>query len=348
MKRYCLYLPTSLLCGMSLIFSTGCTAITKQTHLAGYTKDAEVVTIPTTRSQIDAIGDVIYSQIKDTRSVRQLHMSVLVPRTSALKPAIIYFPGGGFTSSEHDKFIEMRMALAEAGFVVAAAEYRTVPDIFPAPVEDGKAAVRYLREHASEYGIDPKRIGVIGDSAGGWLAQMLGTTNGDKTFDKGDFLSQSSDVQAVATLYGISNLLNIGEGFPEAIQKVHQSPAVTEALLVNGPAFRTFVGAPITTTKEKALNASPIGHIKGIKPPFLIMHGSSDTLVSPEQSATLFEALKKEGNRAEYILVDGAEHGDAHWYQPPIIDRVVGWFSKTLGAPHQMRSTNKQNPDASL
>ncbi|WP_169776381.1 alpha/beta hydrolase fold domain-containing protein, partial [Escherichia coli] len=80
----------------------------------------------------------------------------------------------------------------------------------PAPVEDGKAAIRYLREHASNYGIDPQRIGVLGDSAGGWLAQMMGTTNGDKTFDKGDFLQQSSDVQAVATLYGISDLLNIG------------------------------------------------------------------------------------------------------------------------------------------
>ncbi len=341
-------LPATLLYGISMMVSAGCAAAPGQAHLAGYTTNAEVITVPTTRSQIDSIGDVIYSQIKDTRSVRQLHMSVLVPRTSALKPAIIYFPGGGFISSEHDKFIEMRMALAEAGFVVAAAEYRTIPDTFPAPVEDGKAAVRYLREHASEYGIDPKRIGVLGDSAGGWLAQMLGTTNGDRVFDKGDFLSQSSDVQAVATLYGISDLLNIGEGFPDAVQTVHQSPAVTEALLVNGPAFRNFAGAPITASKEKALNASPVGHIKGVKPPFLIMHGSNDTLVSPEQSATLFDALKKEGNSAEYVLVNGAEHGDIHWYQPPVINRVVGWFSKTLGTPLQTTSAKEKDPDASL
>lgn len=348
MKIHSIYSPASLLFGILLIFSTGYTAAAGHTHLAGYTTDAEVITVPTTRGQIDEIGDVIYSQIKAPRSIRQLHMSVLVPRTSELKPTIIYFPGGGFMSSEHDKFIEMRMALAEAGFVVAAAEYRTIPDTFPAPVEDGKTAVRYLREHAKEYGIDPKRIGVLGDSAGGWLAQMLGTTNGDKSFDKGDFLSQSSDVQAAATLYGISDLLNIGEGFSEAIQKVHASPAVTEALLVNGPAFRSFAGAPIMASKEKALNASPIGHIKGVTPPFLIMHGSSDSLVSPEQSAKLFNALKTEGNRVEYILVNGAEHGDIHWYQPPVINRVVGWFSKTLGTPLKTRSTNKVNPDASL
>ena len=127
--------------------------------------------------------------------------------------------------------------------------------------------MRYLRQHASEYGIDPERIGVLGDSAGGWLVQMLGTTNGDKSFDEGDFLSQSSDVKAVATLYGISDLQNIGEGFQEDIQRVHQSPAATEALLVNGAAFRNFAGASITSTPQKALNASPIGHLGGRPPP---------------------------------------------------------------------------------
>lgn len=229
-------------------------------------------------------------------------------------------------TAEHNKFVEMRMALAEAGFVVAAAEYRTIPDTFPAPVIDAKAAVRYLRQHAQDYGIDPSRIGVFGDSAGGWLAQMLGTTNGDKSFDHGDFLSQSADVQAVATLYGISDLRNIGDGFPDHRQKVHQSPAVTEALLINGVAFKDFAGASISSVPEKAINASPIGHLNGYKPPFLIMHGSKDTLVSPKQSATLYKALLESGNKADYVLIEGAEHGDDHWYQPVVINRVVDWF----------------------
>jgi hypothetical protein len=86
---------------------------------------------------------------------------------------------------------------------------------------------------------------VIGDSAGGYVAQMLGTTNGERIFDKGDFLDTSSDVQATVPLYGIFDLRSIGEGFPDAVQKVHKSPAVTEALLVNGTAFGTFPGASI-------------------------------------------------------------------------------------------------------
>lgn len=306
-------------------------------NLSGNVAGAEIMQVTTRHAQIDSIGDVVYEQIKSLRSVKQMHMSVLVPRTAAKKPAIIYFPGGGFTSAEHNKFIEMRMALAEAGFVVAAAEYRTVPNTFPAPVVDAKAAVRYLRQHASDYGIDPERIGVLGDSAGGWLAQMLGTTNLDKTYDKGDFLDQSSDVQAVVSLYGLSDLRSIGEGFSPAVQKVHNSPAVTEALILNGPAFRNFAGKTIPDSSEKALQASPIGHLDGPKPPFLIMHGSKDSLVSPKQSANIYQALKDKGADVEYILVKGAEHGDYHWYQPVVIERVVKWFGEQL-KPEKMEN----------
>ncbi|WP_244478872.1 alpha/beta hydrolase [Methylobacterium sp. Leaf106] len=302
-------------------------------QLPGYSEGAQVVRVEGSRSQVDQISGVIYSQIRSMRAVRQLRMSLLVPRTNDKKPAIVYFPGGGFTSADHEKYFEMRSALAEAGFVVAAAEYRVVPDRFPALVQDGKAAVRYLRAHAAEYGIDPARIGVLGDSAGGYLSQMVGVTGGEKAFDKGDHLDRSSDVQAAVTLYGISNLLNIGEGFSSAVQLMHQSPAVTEALLVNGPAFRDFAGASISADPAKALAASPMGHLGADEPPFLIMHGTADTLVSPVQSKQLFEALRAKGNKAEYVLVEGAGHGDLPWFQQPVIDRVVAWFKATLGGP---------------
>ncbi|WP_345533840.1 alpha/beta hydrolase [Viridibacterium curvum] len=301
--------------------------------LPGYTEGAQVIRVARETEQVDSINGVIYAQWKGTRSVRQMQMSLLVPRTNDLKPAIVYFPGGGFTTAEHDKYIEMRMALAQAGFVVAAVEYRTVPSKFPAPLEDAKAAVRYLREHAGEYGIDASRIGALGDSAGGYVAQLLGTTNGEKRFDKGVFLDKSSDVQAVVTLYGLSDLSNIGAGFPPNIQAVHESPAVTEALLVNGPAFAGFAGASIQSVPERARDASPMGHLGGKKPPFLIFHGSADNHVSPVQSAQLYRGLISGGNKAEYILVEGAGHGELVWFQKPIIDRVVNWYRQTLGAP---------------
>ena len=290
----------------------------------------ESLKVEVTEHQIDEIGGVIYSQIQSRRSNRAMRMTLLVPRTAEKKPAIIYFPGGGFTTTDYEKFIEMRFALAKAGFVVAAAEYRVVPNKFPAILEDGKSAVRFLKAHADAYGIDASKIGVLGDSAGGYLSQMVAVTDNEKQFDKGDNLHVDSTVQAAATLYGISDLRNIGAGFDEAIQKVHQSPAVTEALLVNGVAFNEYPGASILSDSDKALAASSLGHIKKNLPPFLIMHGTEDKLVSPVQSEQLYEALKQNGNRVTYVKVEGAAHGDTVWFQKPIIDKVVTWFKDNL------------------
>lgn len=307
--------------------------------LPGYTEGAELMQPKIENGQIDSMSGIIYSQIKGLRSNRALRMTVMIPRDGKAKPAIIYFPGGGFTSADYEKFTEMRTALAKAGFVVAAAEYRTVPTKYLALVNDAKAAVRFLREHAKEYGVDPSKIGVLGDSAGGYLAQMSGATNGEKQFDKGDFLNQSSDVQAVVSLYGLSDLRNVGEGFSEEIRVVHDSPAVTEALLVNGPAFNTFPGESITKDPKKMLDASPLGHVDGNEPPFLLFHGSADPLVSPEQSASMYRALKSKNQDVKYILVEGAKHGDLAWYQPNIINSVVNFFKEKLGDPAKIAET---------
>lgn len=297
------------------------------------TPGAELLQPKIENGQIDSMSGIVYSQIKGLRSNRGMRMSVMIPRDDKLKPAVIYFPGGGFTSADYEKFTEMRYALAKAGFVVAAAEYRVVPNKFPALLEDAKSAVRFLRAHAAEYGINPDKIGVLGDSAGGYLVQMTGATNGEKSWDKGDNLEQSSDVQAVASLYGISDLRNIGEGYSDDIRKVHESPAVTEALLVNGPAFNAFPGAPINADPKKALEASPIEHVNGNEPPFLLMHGSLDPLVSPVQSVQMYNALKEKGSDVRYVVLDGAKHGDIAWYQPNVIQTVVNFFKDKLGSP---------------
>lgn len=334
----------ALLAAATLIAASA-TANSDNSELMGYSEGSEVISVPVTSGRIDTISGIVYNQIKLPRRVDQLLMTVLQPRTTGLKPAIIYFPGGGFSSADHEKFIEMRMALAKAGFVVAAVQYRVIPNMFPALLEDGKAAVRYLKAHANEYGVDPDRIAVLGDSAGGYLAEMMAATNGEKTWDKGDFLDVSSDIVAAVSFYGISDLTNVGDGLNQ--DKIHSSPAVTEALLVNGPAFGDFAGASITENRDKALKTSPIGHIDGSEPPMLLLHGSEDTLVSPLQSKKLFEALKDKKVDVDYVLVKGAHHGDDPWYQMPIIDRVVSWFKTKLGDEKPVTAP-KSDPSANL
>lgn len=299
-------------------------SVKKQMKIIKQTLKVEITEMP-----VDMLSGIVYSQILMPQN-RALRMTLLVPRIEAPKPAVVFFPGGGFTTSNYERFLEMRMALAKAGFVVAAAEYRTVPDCFPALICDAKSAVRYLRAHAGQLGIDPARIGVLGASAGGYVVQMLGTTNGEQRFDVGDDLEQSSDVQAVASIYGISNLLNVGEGFSAEVQKVHRSPASTESLLINGLAFAGVPGRSIMDDPQKALDASPMGHVKEHMPPFLIMHGSADKLVSPKQSEQICQALVSKGNRVDYVEVEGAGHGDLYWYQPALIQKVVDWFKQTL------------------
>lgn len=297
--------------------------------LMGQSPEAQVVDVPVVQGRIDAISGVVYSQVFERgRRVRGLKMTLFVPRTKEKKPAVLYFPGGGFTSADHEKFLEMRYALACAGYVVAACEYRAVPNKFPALLEDAKAAVRWMRAHASEFGVDANRIGLLGDSAGGYVVQMAGATNGEKNWDVGDFKEVSSDVQAVVSIYGISDLTTIGEGIGN--ENVHASAAVTEALLLNGPAFKDFAGASVNADPQKAKAASPIGHVDGTEPPFLLMHGSGDKVVSPLQSKKMFEALQNKKVEAEYVLVRGAEHGDLPWYQPGVISRVVNFFDRHL------------------
>lgn len=304
-----------------------------QKQFMGYTEGATILSgVKPNIATIDARSGVIYSQHATPNELVQLKMHLLIPKSAEPKPAIVFFPGGGFTSADLDRYFQFRYILAEYGFVVATAEYRVVPNQFPALLEDGKAAVRYLRYHAKDFGIDPNRIGVLGDSAGGYMAQIVGTTNGETKYDQGDYTEVSSDVQAVCSIYGISDLLNIGEGYSEDIVAVHHSPAVTEALLVNGPAFNTFPGASIDADLKRAQEASAINHVDKNDPPMLLLHGSADTLVSPWQSAHMYEKMKAAGVDVNYIMVEGAPHGGELWHQFPVVQVVANFFKDKLSA----------------
>ena len=323
-------LPKTALAALLSLSLSSVTCAAAPDSLMGYSEGAQVFSVTPVTFRVQTISDIIYRQVYSRNGVRGLKMTLLKPETQGLKPTLIYFPGGGFTSAARDKYTELRHALAKAGFVVAAIEYRTVPDRYPALVEDAKAAIRYLRAHATELSIDRERIGVFGDSAGGYLAEMVAMTNGESDFDVGDNLNESSEVQAAVSFYGISDLLTIGEGLGDEIASVHQSKAVTEALLINGVAFDTFKGASVFDTPEKAREASPLSHVDGNEPPLLLLHGAKDTLVSPLQSKKLYEALKAQGADAEYILLSNAGHGDLPWYQDVIVNKAVDFFKKRL------------------
>lgn len=300
----------------------------------GLTGKAEstLLNVPVKTPVINQISDVVYKQAP-TRGYPNtaLKMDILRPMSKEKLPAVVFIPGGGFLSANKDNNVQLRMYLAEHGYVIASVEYRVAPtSTFPAPLEDVKAAVRYLKAHADQFGIDPDRIGVIGGSAGGYLSAFVGVTSGSSTFDKGDNLNYTGDVKAAVDLYGLSDLTRIGEDYSEDVQAKHRSPGATEALWVNGsPVFGGTDGG-INANPEKADAANPISYISPSSAPMLLMHGTADTVVSPSQTDLLFQALRQKNIPAERYLVKDAAHGGIYWNQEEVLRIITDFFDRCL------------------
>lgn len=285
-----------------------------------------------TRPFVQLVSNVVYAQVPDRGYANKpLTMHLVIPQDKKPHPVILYINGGGFINANKDGYMQQWLDLAEHGYVVASMTYRVAPtSTFPAPLEDVKSAVRFLRANADRFHIDAKHIGVFGGSAGGYLAAMAGTTNSVKGFDKGENLQYSSDVQAVVDVYGVSDVNKIGADYSEAVQQSHLSAAATEALWVNGsPVFGGKDGG-IAANPEGAKAANPMTYISSKTAPFLLMHGDADVLVSPSQTELLREALAEHNIEATRYLVKGAAHGGPFWVQPEIMDIVISFYDKHL------------------
>ncbi|SEI99562.1 Acetyl esterase/lipase [Arthrobacter sp. yr096] len=212
-------------------------------------------------------------------------------------PAVVHFHGGGWRVGERsslgpvcDKFgLDPFDVLAEAGFVVASADYRLSSEAhYPAQLHDAQAAVQWLRNNAGEYGIDPARIYVWGDSAGGHLASLVGLTAVD-----------GEAVAGVVAWYPPTDLLHMGEqALPHAVARA-SDPGSREELLV---------GAVLADNPDLAAAASPISYVGPDAPPFLLIHGTADRFVPAAQSESLAGELAKAGADVELLLIDGADH----------------------------------------
>ncbi|WP_443658619.1 alpha/beta hydrolase fold domain-containing protein [Dialister hominis] len=282
--------------------------------------------------EIKQISGVVYEQVP-SRGYENvaMKMDILKPQSKTPLPAIVYVTGGGFINANKDNGIQLRMHLAEAGYVVASIEYRVAPTaVFPQPLEDVKASIRYLRANAKKFNIDPDRIGIVGGSAGGYLTAMAGVTSGTTTFDKGENLDQSSSVKAAVDLYGLSDLTRIGDDYSDAVKEAHKSAGATEALWVNGsPVFGGRDGG-ILADPAAAKAADPMTYVGKNSAPMLLMHGTKDFVVSPSQTDLLFQVLRKEGIPSDRYLVEGAAHGGVYWDQAEALSIITDFFNKYL------------------
>ena len=228
-------------------------------------------------------------------------------------PLVVWIHGGGWEGGNKDTCDAV--PLAAKGYAVAAINYRLSQHaLFPAQIEDCKAAIRWLRANAAQYHIDPDHVGVWGPSAGGHLVALLGTAGGVKEFDKGANLDQSSRVQCVVDFFGPTEMMTMGP-------------------LANKPdgVVAKLIGGPVQDNKEKARAASPLTYVSKDSAPFLIMHGDRDNLVPLAQSEKLAAALKRAGVEATLVVLKGAPHGGPAFLTPEYLQIIEDFFALHLG-----------------
>jgi acetyl esterase/lipase len=245
-------------------------------------------------------------------------------------PIVLYLHGGGFMVGAKDNNAEERLVpVARAGIGVASASYRfTDVAHYPAQVHDVKAAVRWLRAHAAEYGYRGDRVGAWGASAGGYLALMLGLTAGSPPHegDLGEHTDQSSAVDATCAWFTPADLLQpppSGRSVPPFIIGPWPPPGPS-------PPARLLGLGDVADDPDAVAAISPINHAAGARGAFLLMHGDADALVAEDQSLRMHEALVAAGADSTVLLLPGANHEDPRFHSPAALGAVTGFFTAGL------------------
>lgn len=258
-------------------------------------------------------GTTLYPDIPYVADAHERHtMDIYIPATPGPYRVIIWIHGGAFRMGSKVDRVPLKML--NQGYVIVAINYRLSQDaIFPAQIEDCKAAVRWLRAHAGTYDFDNTRFVAWGESAGGYLAAMLGTCGHVRTWDIGTHLDQSSRVQAVIDLYGPTDFLQMdAQRLPHGM--THNDADSPESQLVGGP---------IQAQVELARLANPMTHINGCTAPFLIIHGDADPLVPYGQSQLLVAALQRQSIAVTLHTIVGGGHGG---FDTPSIPWIIDAF----------------------
>jgi len=259
--------------------------------------------------------DLVYARVDG----RSLALDLYLPEGVKSPPLLVWVHGGAWTTGTK---AGVRPVFAANGFAVASVDFRQSTEArFPAQVHDIKAAIRYLRANASTYGYRIDKIAIAGDSSGGHLAALVGVTNGHRDLEGtvGEYLNQSSSVQAIVSYYGASDLRTI------------LAQSTPFGLNVRQPALERLLGALPDQTPDLAALASPVSHVDGQDPPLMLLHGDQDPQMPINQSHELQGAYEKLGLDVSLLVVHGAAHGGAVFYTPPYLKPVLDFLARTIG-----------------
>ncbi|HSL44757.1 MAG TPA: alpha/beta hydrolase [Anaerolineales bacterium] len=230
-------------------------------------------------------GETLNNVTYCTRDGSPQNMDVYFPEAGGPWPALVYVHGGAWMHGDKAEAAMFARGMTAQGYLVVSLNYRLYPaGRYPAMIQDVKCAIRSLRAHAGEYNLDPNRIGAMGASAGGHLVSLLGTSDANSEWDVGEYLEQSSRVQAVVAM---APVMDLTRSFPNADIELMRQVGFGE---------------------DNIVQASPITHVTPDDPPFLLIHGDRDELVPVEQSQLMYDRLIQANVPAQLVIVKNARH----------------------------------------
>lgn len=223
-----------------------------------------------------------------------LTLDAWTPEGKGPFPTVIVVHGGAFSRGDKQTYVKpLFPVLTQAGFAWFTINYRLAPQYhFPDPVQDVEAAIRWVKQHAQEYKVDVKRLALTGESAGGYLVAYVGATS-----------AAGLGVKAVVPFYAPDDLAG----------RARKQGTINEAIT----GFLN-VKPELTAESLRILEAaSPINHVTGHMPPFLLIHGTADKLVPYEQSVEMQKKIRAAGGVCDLFTVPNGEHGMGSWEKLP-------------------------------
>lgn len=265
---------------------------------------------------VSVVGDVVFAEVQ---GFRPLAMDLRIPRSDALVPVLVHIHGGGFRRGSRREFSPVHGnddtfgRMTRSGLAVASIDYRLSGEaVFPAQLDDVRAAIGWLREHGEGYGIDPDAIVLWGGSAGGTLAALVG-------------LEEGCPVRGVIDWYGVADI-----AVQAALDEGREEPGQSR--------LDQWLGAPVGKLPDVAAAASPVHHVRRGAPPFHLAHGDRDTMIPAAQSTLLADALRAEGVVVESVVVPGAEH----FWQGLTAEEIAPIFDAAARFAHRVTGSTKE------
>lgn len=272
------------------------------------------------------ITDIVYKKVGDREIKLNLYLPLKDGQTLKGEPLLIWLdtgcwysdaPGNGGIWGGWNKWEAIKR-----GFAVASVSHRPISEAsFPAPMEDVRAAVRFLRKHADEYGYDPDRFAAAGASSGGHLSLTLGISDEKTPFNVGDNLDVSGQVQRVIDYYGPADLAVVFDRYAkEAIDCIYLAVGMPREAADKANAEQ------YAELQARAVKYSPITYVDKNFAPTLILHGTNDTIVPFSQSALMYERFRIEGVRTQLVVSDGGVHDITTLFSADLMKREIYEF----------------------